>query len=75
LLWIFRLKVANLKKAGDHFLHDVVTSPNIKHRPMNIDQRDLIIQRWNVIQYELVPELLHASRATDPQTGARGSYA
>ena len=25
--------------------------------PMNATQRDLIMQRWNVIQHELIPEL------------------
>ena len=34
---------------------------------MNATQRDLILQRWNVIQHELMPELLHEVGALTPK--------
>lgn len=55
---IFSRREAKAGGAGGHFWHDVVSQRQHHNaRKMDATRRELIMQRWNVIQHELMPEL------------------
>lgn len=55
---IFSLREAKAEGAGYHFWHDaIVDVVIIGTREMDATKRALIMQRWNVVQHELLPEL------------------
>ncbi|NHZ67072.1 hypothetical protein F1735_33230, partial [Massilia sp. CCM 8694] len=42
---------------GAHFWHDLVLTLNQNAHTMNATRPALIMQRWNAVQYDVLPEL------------------
>jgi hypothetical protein len=65
---IFSRRTAKKAGAGGHFWHDgVLYAVIITPAKMDATRRELILQRWNVVQHELLPELANALGGLTPK--------